>query len=165
MFEDFEVVGLGLVNSLRFLELRGAQISAANNDGIEHLTNLRVLVLSLFEGRRLPDLSKLISLETVDFSWCSRMATVSGLSLRSTNLRILTLDRCHELDELPGLQKLANIRNLHISYCGIFKTVLGLDELIALEELDIRNCFSLNGIPNLSNFPRLKVLRLNDCES
>jgi Leucine-rich repeat (LRR) protein len=182
-----EVVGLGLVEGLQFLLLKGIQFSAAVIDDIGHLTKLQVLDLENSKDAILPDVSKLICLEEVHFLRFRKVATIFGFSPRMSNLRTLDFNGCEELrslehgvgelvalwelsfswcrnlNELPNLQKLTNLRNLNINRCHRIKLVPGLDYLVALELLSVSECSNIVELPNLQKLISLQTLDISQC--
>jgi Leucine-rich repeat (LRR) protein len=182
-----EVVGLGLVEGLQFLLLKGIQFSAAVIDDIGHLTKLQVLDLENSKDAILPDVSKLICLEEVHFLRFRKVATIFGFSPRMSNLRTLDFNGCEELrslehgvgelvalwelsfswcrnlNELPNLQKLTNLRILNITLCNRIKSVPGLDSLVALERLEAMGCSNIVELPNLQKLTSLRNLNINRC--
>jgi hypothetical protein len=120
--KGIQVVGLRLLENLLFLRLKDGGFSVDDIiDDIEHLTNLRGLVLTYFQSERLPNLSNLIFLEEVNFIGCRNVATIHGLSSRLCKLRVLILDGCEKLRSLGP-----NAEGFH-----------------TLQELSLRNCVNL----------------------
>jgi hypothetical protein len=76
--------------------------------------------------------------------------------------RFIGLD-CPKTECLPGLSNLKELRHLTLERAGL-TSIQGLDLLNKLEELNMRNCFNLKAIPNLSNMGlTLRKLFIQDC--
>ena len=136
-----EVVGLRSVENLCFLKLSCIQVAPTSVHDIGYLTSLQVLVLTGIPGEVLPDLSKLISLEVVNFSDCDRVVTISGLNSRLSSLRILNLSGCTKLRSLGRC----------------------VGELLALQELYLRGSENLDELPNLRMLTTLRILEIRNC--
>ncbi|CAI0417993.1 unnamed protein product [Linum tenue] len=78
---------------------------------------------------------------------------------------------CTQLEWLPNLENMENLIELIIENCPMPREIQGLGSLKSLQTLqisDVANLRRLDGlrwpvqIPNLSNFPRLRILHLKD---
>ena len=75
--------------------------------------------------------------------------------------RVIGLDP--KTKSLPGLSNLKELRHLELYRAGL-TDIQGLDLLNKLEELNMRNCFNLKAIPNLSSTGlTLRKLFIRDC--
>ena len=156
---------------------------------IGFLKELQYIRLNCYGGGKLPDMRSMVSLRKVMFRWCESVVSVTGLSSKLTNLRVLDLTRCEELRTchgvgdlvaleeldlggcgklkgLPNLQKLRNLRRLDISCCQLINEVPGLGDLVALEKFFAgglylgRNDFK---VPDMRKLSHLQVLQLRGC--
>jgi Leucine-rich repeat (LRR) protein len=157
---------------------------------VECLTELQHLVLINYSGDKLPDMRSMISVRVAMFVGCKNVVTLTGLSTKLSNLRMLYLDQCRQLRSCPGvgdlvalekltfrgcrrlkrltnLGKLRNLRKLDVRGCPLIMEVPGLGGLVALEELYAGCCFGIDDalyrfiLPDLSKLSNLRVLCLN----
>ena len=100
------------------------------------MKELQFLLLDEYGGGKLPDMRSMVSLRKAMFCVCENVVSVTGLSSKLTNLRVLDLSGCKEL-----------------------RTCHGVGDLVALEELDLRACGKLKGLPNLQKLRNPLPLR------
>ncbi|KAG0561405.1 hypothetical protein KC19_9G062400 [Ceratodon purpureus] len=150
---------------------------------IARLEDLQFLCLIDYPGRRLPDMRSMVSLRVARFYECKNVVTVTGLSLKLTNLRVLDLRWCKQLrscpgvgdlvaleelycsfseglERLPTLRKLRNLRILDIRWCGLITELPGLGDLVALEKLYASHWGARLKLPDLRKLKNLRVLDL-----
>jgi Leucine-rich repeat (LRR) protein len=151
-------------------------------DKIGRLEELQYLELQEYLGAKLPDMTSMISMQVAIFSRCWNVATLTGLSSKLTNLRVLILESCHglrtcpgvgdlvrlevldcrqccELEGLPDLRKLSHLRKLVISSCRLITELQGLDDLVSLEEFHARWCGMIK-LPDMCKLSKLQVLNI-----
>ena len=104
------------------------------------LEELQFIRLEGYEGGKLPDMRGMVSLRKAMFPWCESVVSVTGLSSKLTNLRVLDLRGCREL-----------------------RTCHGVGDLVALEELNFLGCCKLKGLPNLQKLRNLRILDISCC--
>ena len=185
----FHILGLGSLRNLAFLHLDGVQTDSVNEE-IGGLTNLHVLDIrrlsSWSTAQKLPDLSKLNSLQNVKFQQCIKAEMISGLNSKMTNIKHLDLGHCRllrschgvgdlvaleklrivgcsMLEELPNLRKLINLLNLGISNCKLLRTIPGLDELVSLKHFETSVCSKLVELSDMCKLTNLQYLDLKYC--
>jgi Leucine-rich repeat (LRR) protein len=186
----------GLPRSLMFLrsasENETSRSSQRFERQVERLTELQHLVLIKYSGDKLPDMRSMISVRVAMFVGCKNVVTLTGLSTKLSNLRMLYLDQCCQLRNCPGvgdlvalevlsfggcrrlkrladLGRLRNLRKLDLRGCPLIMEVPGLGDLVALEELYAGSLFSFDRalysfmLPDVSKLRKLRVLRLDGC--
>jgi internalin A len=152
-------------------------------DKIGCLKELQYLELNRYLGDKLPDMKRLISIQVAIFPWCENVATLTGLSSKLTNLKVLELVGCGQLqtcpdvgdlvqlevlncrlcaklEGLPDLRKLSHLRKLYISLCYLITELQGLDDLVALEEFHA-SCCNMRKLPDMSKLSKLQVLNID----
>ncbi|KAK4278443.1 hypothetical protein QN277_016288 [Acacia crassicarpa] len=112
-------------------------------EGVQDLANLRRLILSKCHNlRKLPDLSKACSLESVDLSHCERLRDMDASLLLNQSLISLDFSYCSDLiTELP----------------------VSLRHLSKLQYLSVKGCTALRSLPELP--PSFRKLIATDCTS
>ncbi|CAB4272783.1 unnamed protein product [Prunus armeniaca] len=83
-------------------------------------------------------------------------------------LRVLDLSENYSITQLPtGIANLVSLQHLNLSCTGIKRFPMELAACACLKYLNLEYTRSLDYVPPniLSNFPRLKVLRILDCGS
>jgi Leucine-rich repeat (LRR) protein len=187
--EALEILGLGCLRSLVFLDLDGLQVRKASfHEEIGALTSLQALSIQEMRWRCplsiLLDFSRLNLLRDVNVE---KVDKITGLSSRMTNLKCLQLRRCSSLrschgvgdlvaleeldlsgctllEELPNLGRLKHLLKLNISVCEI-KVVLGLGDLVSLQEFEARRCPKLAELPKMCKLFNLRGLWVGWCPS
>jgi Leucine-rich repeat (LRR) protein len=156
-------------------------------DKIGCLKELQYLELKGYLGDKLPDMTRMISIQVAIFRACENVATLTGLSSKLTNLKVLQLvgcerlqtcpdvgdlvqlevlncRECAKLEGFPDLRKLIHLRKLDISHCGLITELQGLDDLVALEEFHAGWC-NMSKLPDMSKLSKLQVLDIGDSDS
>jgi Leucine-rich repeat (LRR) protein len=141
---NINILGLRRLRSLVFLHLRGMQIRTASiQEEIGDLTSLQALFIQECQTPSLlliPDFSRLNRLRDVSFFACDKVDMIAGLSWRMANLKRLVLDGC------------SSLRSCH-----------GVGDLVALEELDLTDCYELEELPDLGRLKHLLKLNILGC--
>ena len=153
------------------------------------LKELQFIRLEGYGGGKLPDMRSMVSLRKVMFRRCENVVSVTGLSSKLTNLRVLDLRGCRELRTchgvgdlvaleelvlwvcdklkgLPNLQKLRNLRILDITGCRLINEVPGLGDLVALEKFNAGSMYGSSfdfKLPDMRKLSHLQVLQLRGC--
>lgn len=108
------------------------------------LTNLKKLTLYGFEWETLPENSFPPSLEHLELTFLPKLTKLPDSLLRCTQLKTLTLDALHSLQDLPkGLESLQNLESLKIEQCKQIPTLDG--ELLFLPKLKAINLTGFEG--------------------
>ena len=105
------------------------------------LKELQFIRLERYGGGKLPDMRSMVSLRNAVFFNLWNVVSVTGLSSKLTNLRVLELVVCEQL-----------------------RTCHGVGDLVALEELELRGCSKLKGLPNLQKLRNLRILDISWCQ-
>jgi Leucine-rich repeat (LRR) protein len=152
----------GLPRSLIFLR------SASENDPsrssqrfereVECLIELQHLVLIKYGGDKLPDMRSMISVRVAMFHGCENVVTLTGLSTKLSNLRMLYLERCRELRSCPGVGDLVALEELSFNGCRRLKRLADLGKLRNLRKLDVRGCPLILEVPGLGGLVALEEL-------
>jgi Leucine-rich repeat (LRR) protein len=180
----------GLPRSLIFLRSASSNKSSRSSQRFERqvdcLTELQHLELIDYSGDKLPDMRSMISVRVAMFHGCENVVTLTGLSTKLSNLRMLYLEWCSELRNCPGvgdlvaleelsfhgccrLKKLANLgmlrnlRKLYLRGCPLIMEVPGLGDLVALEELSFGGCRRLKRLADLGKLRNLRKLDVGRC--
>jgi Leucine-rich repeat (LRR) protein len=142
------------------------------------LASLQTLKLESYEITKLPGLSTLTALQTLDLTGCRTITVLTGLSaltsLRKlilrycsklsvlpdlsaiTSLQTLDLYKCYTLSVLPDLSALTSLQILNVAWCTKLTVLPGVSKLISLQELDVFDCSSLTAFPDLSALTALR---------
>jgi Leucine-rich repeat (LRR) protein len=186
--EALEILGLGCLRSLVFLDLDGLQVRKASfHEEIGALTSLQALSIQEMRWRSplsiLLDFSRLNLLRDVNVE---KVDKITGLSSRMTNLKCLQLRRCSSLrschgvgdlvaleeldlsgctllEELPNLGRLKHLLKLNITSCVLIEVVSGLGDLVSLQEFRAGGCSKLAELPKMCKLFNLQRLRVCTC--
>ncbi|CAN1805510.1 Disease resistance protein L6 [Linum perenne] len=131
----------------------------ADMDGLESLEALESLTLSL---RRLPNLSGLDNLETLDVSGCIQLVDVTGLA-KLISLQKLNMSNCWSIEELPDISGMKSLNILDLSECIKLIKVIGLEKLESLEQLHMAGCKSVKELPDMSDLKNLWLINFKGC--
>ncbi|XP_059641004.1 disease resistance protein L6-like isoform X2 [Cornus florida] len=145
------VQGLGSLKSLRSLSIIWCEKIATLNL-LERLASLPSLEMNEYKhlGNKSAR-SNLNKLKTLDVSDCTKLKKIQGLD-RLKSLEKLTLTGCKSIVRLPNLSNLKMLRCLQLNECTRLREIEGREALEArLEELDVRECTSLEQAPHLLN--------------
>ncbi|CAN1304629.1 Disease resistance protein L6 [Linum perenne] len=131
----------------------------ADMDGLESLEALESLTLSL---RRLPNLSGLDNLETLDVSGCIQLVDVTGLA-KLKSLQKLNMSNCWSIEELPDISGMKSLNILYLNECIKLIKVIGLEKLESLEQLHMAGCKSIKELPDMSDLKNLWLINFKGC--
>ena len=174
--------GIGVLVALKHLTLVSL---GALPRGIGELAALeRLKVASLNWLRKVPDLSRLTSLQELTIEKCDELKLLRGISelaalkhltlcslgrlvempdlARLTSLQELTIEECEELTLLPGIGELAALKRLTLASLHSLKKVPDLARLMMLQELTISTC-ALKALPDLARLTSLQELTISEC--
>ncbi|KAG0560026.1 hypothetical protein KC19_10G148400 [Ceratodon purpureus] len=192
-YDSYNLVIQGLPRNLLFFTFECVRLGQSPPTEqfvkqIACLEDLQFLCLICYPGRKLPDMRSMVSLRVAKFILCENAVTVTGLSSKLSNLRLLDLrdcaqlsscpgvgdlialeelqcEDCWRLERLPNLRKLTNLRKLDIDGCGLITELPGLGDLVALEELYAsvggRHFGARLKLPDLGKLKNLRVLDLS----
>ncbi|XP_043687803.1 disease resistance protein TAO1-like [Telopea speciosissima] len=126
------------------------------------------------------------NLKTLHLEFCNLLKEIEGVDEKLDSLEVLHIEGCRSLKRLPKLRGSKNLRNLkllgndvisnfeaegmeslemlEIKDCRVLKTFLDISTLKNLNYLEITGCFySMEGLPDLSNFKELRQLYIGNC--
>lgn len=113
---------------------------------------------------RAPELSSLITLETLIFNGCIKLKHIPDLSVLSSCLRGLHLSGCASLESIPGLENLAALLHLELSRCTSLQKIPSLQQLKKLKFLDL-SATGIREISGIHALNELEELHLNSCKN
>jgi Leucine-rich repeat (LRR) protein len=151
--------GLGALTNLSYLYWSASGISPWLDD-IRHLTNLRVLKLINCLGVKILDFTELKLLRAAQIDHFPDLITLRGLSSMKVTLRSLTIAYCKSLQECLGLDELDALEVLELWSCGKLKEVPCLGQLTKLRKLFIYDCKSIMVLPGLGDLVALEELEI-----
>ncbi|KAH7856835.1 hypothetical protein Vadar_006010 [Vaccinium darrowii] len=126
---------------------------------------LTTLLLNGIHLKEIPDsfFSNMLGLEVLDLSSNYEIESLPESISNLENLRALILDRCHELNYVPSLEKLKALKVFTLTLSRIEKVPEGIEELVNLTKLDLSNNFNLGNFPTckLCRFSKLRFLRMD----
>ena len=117
----------------------------------------------------LPDsIGRLLRLEKLDLTYCSELGDLPESLGELTGLQNLVLQGCDTLDMVPAIGesigRLTNLTNLDLAGTKITSLPKSLGGLLALKELVLFDCFSLQELPkSLGSLTNLQTLNLEGC--
>ncbi|KAG0611643.1 hypothetical protein M758_7G154700 [Ceratodon purpureus] len=123
---------------------------------VECLTELQHLQLIEFLGAKLPDMRNLISIRVAIFYGCSNARTLTGLSSKLSNLRVLDLGGCSQLRSCAGMGDLVALEELNLWGCAELKNFPNIGKLRNLRKLDVRDCLKIREVPGLGDLVALE---------
>lgn len=95
-------------------------------------------------------------LRLLNLNGCSKLYHFPSV-LQSKNLQFLNLNFCSKLQKFPHIpNKMEGLRGLHLIDTAIEELPVSIENLVSLEEMDIRYCKKLAILP--SSFYRLQNL-------
>ncbi|PON37241.1 TIR-NBS-LRR-like protein [Parasponia andersonii] len=155
---------IGQLESLDHLDLGGC----ISIDMFPELPrNIRSLHLSGTNIKQVPSSSFecLPSLEDLYLNNCTRLETLPTSIYRLKSLVTLNLTDCSELKSFPEiLEPMECLKDLYLDRTGIIKLDSSIENLIGLRWLLLRECKSLEFVPNnIYNMRRLELLGLSEC--
>ncbi|CAN1832684.1 Disease resistance protein RUN1 [Linum perenne] len=118
-----EVTGLDTLESLEFLSLAGSG-----------------------SIKKLPDLSGLVKLKTLNFAGCTQLTEVRGLE-KLELLEELDMSSCESIKELPNLSGLKKLNKLRLKGCRQLKEVKGIEELEFLQVFEADKRLKVKSYP------------------
>ncbi|KAF8016473.1 hypothetical protein BT93_H1863 [Corymbia citriodora subsp. variegata] len=103
-------------------------------------------------------------LRLLQLSGCSKLHHLPNV-LKSKNLQILNLNHCSKLQRFPDIpDKIKGLRGLYLIGTSIEKLPTSIENLVSLEELDLRYCKKLEILPsNIYRLLNLERLTLEGC--
>jgi Leucine-rich repeat (LRR) protein len=101
------------------------------------------------------------NLKILNLDGCQNLQEIPDLS-KLTNLEILILSSSENLEKLPDLSNLTKLRVLDLSFCARLQT-LNLSGLKNLNTLDLTHCECLINLPDLKEQDKLETLILRNC--
>lgn len=186
--EDISV--LGNLTELKFLYLTDCS-GIDNITALESLTKLKILNLSdsgNFDVREILALSD--SIEEIVFDTSMVTSDLNDFCNRFTNLTVLYLNSCNNIDELRHLNRLVhleylkiksyygedlydfdfynsfpNINTLELIYCNNLTDISTIANIENLDKLTLSNCGKIANIDCLSELTSLSTLNLESCKS
>ena len=118
----------------------------------------------------LPDsIGRLLRLEKLDLTYCSELGELPESLGELTGLQNLVLQGCAALDMAPAaigesIGRLLNLQNLDLACTKITSLPKSLGGLLALKELVLFDCFSLQELPDsVGCLANLQNLNLDGC--
>lgn len=81
-----------------------------------------------------------------------------------TKLRVLSIEDCGFLEDIPDVSALAQLESLCISRAKI-KQIPGVNKLLQLQRLDCWGCEELTTLPDLDHLPKLTFVSTQYCPS
>ena len=176
--------GLANLTKLTKLKLAGCT-SLTNTDGLANLTNLTDLSLNYCKSlTNIDGLANLTNLTNLDLSSCESLTNIDGLA-NLTNLPELDLRWDESLTNVDGLANLTNLTTLRLSSYLLthFDELEASTNIITLDfsgdnmtelpvvpeffknikELILDECYDLEDLEGLVNFPNISYLDLSCC--
>uniref|UniRef100_A0A251SX78 Putative NB-ARC n=1 Tax=Helianthus annuus TaxID=4232 RepID=A0A251SX78_HELAN len=148
-------------NSIESLSIIGCSVITdvyLPKEGGNKLKSLRIDNCDKLEGKI--NNTSMPMLETLYIDKWENVRSISELS-NSTHLTSLDIKRCPHIVSLPELQ-LSNLTNLSVRNC---ESLESLPELSNLTNLSVSHCESLESLPELSNLTNLLVSHCESLES
>ncbi|KAJ1378648.1 Leucine-rich repeat [Sesbania bispinosa] len=159
--------------------------------GKKFLGKLKYMDLSYSRNlKRLPDLSAVPNLETLDLRHCSLLTEVHPSLVHHKSLVLINLDSCRSLKTLPSKLEMSSLKELILSNCSRFEqlpefgesmkhlSMLSLKEtairklptslgcLVGLSELNLENCKNLVFLPeSMHGLQSLRILKASGCSN
>jgi len=150
---EFTNVDLEKVTGLRLYNKR-----MRNVNGIEKLTQLKILYLPNNQLTHVKDLENLTQLSQLDLE-NNRLTDVKGLE-KLTQLYFLSLSG-NRMTDVKGLEKLPKLHTLKLDDNQLTEVPKGLEKLTQLTNLDLTNN-QLTSVKGLEKLPKLHTLKLDD---
>jgi hypothetical protein len=132
------------------LDLSGWNKTIGEYSGLEGLNRLP------------PELERLISLHSLDLSYCKHLSGDLAPLSSLTSLQTLDLGQCEHIRDLAPLAKLTSLQSLNLHRCDDLCCDLSpLAGLTSLKSLDLSGCDQLRGdLTPLTNLASLQSLNL-----
>ncbi|XP_048132810.1 disease resistance protein RPP2B-like [Rhodamnia argentea] len=104
------------------------------------------------------------NLQLLNLSGCSKLHDFPKM-LRSKKLQLLNLNLCSKLESFPEIpDKMEGLRGLYLIKTSIEKLPKSIENLVSLEEMDLRYCTKLRILPSsIYRFQNLERLILEGC--
>ncbi|CAN1227689.1 Disease resistance protein L6 [Linum grandiflorum] len=144
----------GKIRMLKNLEEIDAVHLRELPSGINRLSSLKILTLTLKEVAILPTSLKKLSLSS------SQVPNLSEL----TDLEELSFDRCDQLQLPADIWKLSKLKTLKIWDSSYLITLNGLENLFRLTTLTVENCPMLEKLPSISKLESLHTVEITSCQ-
>ncbi|KAF8016567.1 hypothetical protein BT93_H1936 [Corymbia citriodora subsp. variegata] len=174
-------------------KLVGLNLSGGNITGVlkqfKDFQNLKYINFSHCELIvHMPDLSSTPNLEELDFCYCKNLVEAHESVAYLDKLQVLNLRECYELSVFPNELKSKKLRALDFCHCmkferfpdiphklkglieltlegtAIKKLPASIENLVALEAMNIRDCKNLEHLPSsIYKLQNLQILRVEDC--
>ncbi|XP_058071236.1 putative disease resistance protein At4g19050 [Magnolia sinica] len=162
---------LQALDKLEFLQFEDTHLESIPDECLQHKNNLRSLHLSDTKTRSLPSsFPQLHNLQQLSITSSSSLTEIPDAFIeRLPQLRVLSLAHDYILKSIPSsLSKLVKLRQLILTKCSSLKIELlpHLRNFSVLEVLDIRSCYSIEDIEEVSSslgavLPNLRKLDLS----
>ncbi|XP_030517925.2 disease resistance-like protein DSC1 [Rhodamnia argentea] len=103
-------------------------------------------------------------LRLLNLSGCSELYDFPDV-LQSKNLELLNLNHCSRLERFPNIpDKIKSMRGLYLIGTSIEELPKSIENLVTLEEMDLRYCKKLAILPSsIYRLPNLEMLMLEGC--
>lgn len=120
-----------------------------------------------FEGRQAQELERLTELQNLRrLSLRNAGGILDCSSIQGcTELRVLDLSGCKDLESLEGLSALTKLEQLSLEGCSSLTHLRGIGQLQNLERMILRDCVGLTDISQLEGLPNLESIDLSGCTS
>ncbi|XP_050382770.1 disease resistance protein RGA2-like isoform X2 [Argentina anserina] len=152
-------VSLNHSENPRTLATFNCKFESLNPEFVLQLKCLRTLNLSNNDMEQLPsEVGGLVRLRYLDLSYNNWKKLPDSLC-NLINLETLRLERCFDLEELPGaMGKLTNLRHLHVkkSYLRLPKSIAKLTSLQTLDQVNIHSTDGFFKVSDLRNMDQIQ---------
>ncbi|CAN1291587.1 Disease resistance protein L6 [Linum perenne] len=160
----------------------------SNLDGLQHLVLLKTLSLSCSKLEKLPSLSNMTKLDTLEVTHCWLLSEIHGLGELRESLLCLKIRDCPRLAYTKGLgfMKLASdmgvllpslsnleqyldlsglhsVKVIYITSSNRLTELGGLERLEMLESLSVSHCSAIRKLSDLSALKNMKKLDIHEC--
>ena len=129
----------------------------------QYLDKLKCITLKdCYKLVRTPEFTGVPRLKRISLSGCIDLVEIHPSIGQLSELEVLDLSRCFQLQSLPKFP--STLRDINLNWCmNLVEIHPSIGQLSELEVLGLRGCGRLQSLPKFPSTPKLEVLDLRGC--
>jgi len=149
-----KVKNLNSLTKVKDIRLFHYSVKEKNLKGLNNLTNLESLYISMSNIESLSGIEAFKKLKSIEFHYLPNLAHIEAVANLSDTLEFLMLGNAKKIADFESVKSLKNLKTLAFNDCGAIPSIKLIDDMPNLEDFRFVNTNILDG--NLAPLKRLK---------